>query len=140
MSHSLWSEGVDKASDGFPEPLDGSLRRLAQQGLQLCEGHLDRIEIGTVGGRNLSRAPFASRISRTEARLWLERLSMITVSPGRRVGARIRATQASNRSPLDWTVEPHRGAHAFKAQPGEERSGFPVALRNAPAPPRAPRP
>ena len=78
----LWSGDIDEAPDGFPEPVGASLRRLARQGLQLCKGDLDRIEIGPVGRE------------KPEPRLWLERLSMITVSPGRRVGARIGATRA----------------------------------------------
>ena len=52
----------------------------------------DRTNQRDKGGRNLSLAPFASIIALIEARLWLERLSMITTSPGRRVGIRTRAT------------------------------------------------
>jgi hypothetical protein len=39
-----WEE-VEEVADGVPEPIDGALGGLAQQGLELGEGLLDRIEI-----------------------------------------------------------------------------------------------
>lgn len=46
------------------------------------------------------RAPAASIIARAAGRLWLERLSRMTTSPGFRVGTRTCVTWASNHSPL----------------------------------------
>ena len=42
-------EGANCGTDGGPQALDASLGGLAQQGLELGEGVLDRIEVGTVG-------------------------------------------------------------------------------------------
>lgn len=42
-------EDVDEAADGVPEAVDGALGGLAQHRLQLREGHLDWIEVWTVG-------------------------------------------------------------------------------------------
>src|SRR3712207_7007626 len=44
-----WREEVNEAADGGPEASDGSLRRLAQERLQLGEGVLDRVEVRCVG-------------------------------------------------------------------------------------------
>ena len=44
----LWGE-VDEVADGAPQALEGSLRRLSQERLVLCEGVLDGIEVGAVG-------------------------------------------------------------------------------------------
>ena len=38
-----------KPTHGVPETSDGALRSLAQDGLELGEGVLDRIEVGAVG-------------------------------------------------------------------------------------------
>jgi hypothetical protein len=43
------AEGADDASDGAPEAGDGAFGGLAEEGLELGEGVLDRIEVGAVG-------------------------------------------------------------------------------------------
>lgn len=40
---------VADVSGGLPERVEGSSRRAPEMGLELCEGHLDRIEVGAVG-------------------------------------------------------------------------------------------
>ena len=43
-------EGVDDATDGGPETVDGSRGRLAEHGLELGEGVLDGVEVGAACG------------------------------------------------------------------------------------------
>ena len=45
----LWGYGVDGVADRIPEGLDGACCGLFQESLDLGEGHLDRVEVGTVG-------------------------------------------------------------------------------------------
>src|SRR3954462_13223345 len=47
----LWLEEIADVAEGSPERLDGSGFGLAQVGLDLGEGLLDRIEIGGIGGQ-----------------------------------------------------------------------------------------
>ena len=49
-------EELNEATDGVPETVDGSFSGLAQEGLQLGEGVLDRVEVGAVG-RNIEQMP-----------------------------------------------------------------------------------
>ena len=70
---------------------DGSIAsrsRLSQQGFELCEGLLDRIEIGRVFREDTRRAPTSRIAFRTAFPLWEPRLSRITTSPGFSVGTR----------------------------------------------------
>jgi hypothetical protein len=46
----------------------------------VCNNREVGLKSGLYGGRNRSLAPAASIYSRTEARLWLERLSIMTTS------------------------------------------------------------
>ena len=77
------AEEVDEFANGDPETLDGSLSRFTQERLELGEGVLDGIEVGTVG-REVEEMG-ASRFDQlaTLGPLWPGRLSMITVSPSR---------------------------------------------------------
>ena len=45
----MWREGVEQLPYAFPSIFDGSLCRLSQEQLKLCEDLLDGIEIGAVG-------------------------------------------------------------------------------------------
>jgi len=77
-----------------PGVWDGALLGVPHPVFDFGEGLLDPIEVGGVepapakagGGRNQSLAPAARMALRTAADLWLPRLSMMTMSPGRSVG------------------------------------------------------
>ncbi len=45
----LWGEEVADFADGAPEGVDGSDRPGSEERLEFGEGHLDRIEVGTIG-------------------------------------------------------------------------------------------
>ena len=62
--------------------IESLARGFSEMSLELGEGVLHRVEIGTVG-REVGLHSAASIISRTRGPLWLERLSMMTMSPGR---------------------------------------------------------
>jgi hypothetical protein len=48
VSAFVWAEVVEKLADAASEGFDCALGRLAEQGLELGEGHLDRIEVRRV--------------------------------------------------------------------------------------------
>ena len=60
-----------------------SYENAISNGLQLRECHLNGIKVGAVRGRNTSRAPAASITCQAVADLWVGRLSITTMSPGR---------------------------------------------------------
>jgi hypothetical protein len=45
----LRAKEIADFTDGAPEGVDGPDRAGSQKGLQLCESHLDRIEVGAIG-------------------------------------------------------------------------------------------
>ena len=53
-------EDVDEVSDEAPQSGDGALARFAQHGLEVREGFLDGIKIGTVGRQE--QQPGTSRV------------------------------------------------------------------------------
>ena len=82
VSAFVWPEVVEKLADAAPKGFDCALGRLAEQGLELGEGHLDRIEVrrvrrqqedlcagGADGGSDLGGVPGRARPSTTKARL-----------------------------------------------------------------------
>ena len=44
-------EEITDAPDLLPEGVDGSDGSCAEMGFELCKGHLDRVEVGTIGRR-----------------------------------------------------------------------------------------
>ena len=79
--------GVEELADGRDDSFEGSSRRLTQEMLELGEDLPDRLRSGEYLGRKDSFAPAERMVRRTALPLWLPRLSMITKSPGLRVGA-----------------------------------------------------
>ena len=51
----LRAKEIADFTDGAPEGVDGPDGAGSQKGLQFCESHLDRIEVGAIGRRNMSR-------------------------------------------------------------------------------------
>src|SRR4051794_18569101 len=79
-------QGADVAQGG-PERLERARGRLAQERFDLGERHLDWVQIGRVLRQEQEPGPRALSAFAARALLWTERLSAITTSPGRRVGA-----------------------------------------------------
>jgi len=77
----------------------------------------------------MSFAPAARIAWRTAGRLWLERLSRMTTSPGARVGARNCSTQARKLAPLIGLVEYARRVDAIVTQGSDEGHRPPVTVR-----------
>jgi len=50
---------IADAPDLLPESADGPDGSCAQKSFELCEGHLDRIETGTLGRQDRTQAPLA---------------------------------------------------------------------------------
>ncbi len=81
-----WREQVYDGADGVPQGFDCSLGLGAQESFEFGEGVLDRVEVGTVGRQKPKRcaAPFDGLPE--PAALCAGKLSMMTTSPGVRVG------------------------------------------------------
>ena len=45
----MWGEGFQQLSDPIAQRVFGSFGGFSKQGLELCKGHLDRVEIGGIG-------------------------------------------------------------------------------------------
>ena len=113
-----WLELSKGVGGGGFERVEGSRGMLSHMGLELGEGIFDRIEVGTVGRQveQLGAAGLDGLL--TPATLWAGRLSMTTISPGRRVGTSICSTQARKHSP---SIGPSRSIGATKPREGESR-------------------
>src|ERR1035437_264792 len=84
----------------------------------------------------MSFAPTASIASRTPATLWLERLSMMTVSPRERVGTSTFATEMRNAPPV--MGPPSTQGATVAAQAAGEGCGLPMPPRGLADEPLAP--
>jgi hypothetical protein len=85
-------EDIDEPADQVPEAAVGLFARLAQHGLEARERFSIGLKFGLYDGRKRKVAPAASIFSRTAVRLWLNRLSVMTTSPGRSSGTGTWAT------------------------------------------------
>jgi hypothetical protein len=47
-------------ADALPEAIAGSFRGVAEQALELGEGHLDRVHVGRIGQQRENEAPAAA--------------------------------------------------------------------------------
>ena len=79
----------------MPKAVHGSLGGFSEHGLELGESLFDGVEVQCeYGGRKTKSACLASMASRTPLTLWAGRLSITTISPRLRVGARHCSTHA----------------------------------------------
>src|SRR5262245_36809671 len=78
-------EEIADAPDLLPEGIDGPGGSCAQMSFKLCERHLDRIEVGTIGRQE--QDPGAPCLDSLLGGLAGGKLSMMTMSPLARVGA-----------------------------------------------------
>jgi hypothetical protein len=120
----VWHEGVDEAADGGPEALDGPLGGLAQEGLDLGEGVLDRAEVGRIGRKEGERSLLRS------ARAPLAPCGSTVVHDhdvaGAQFGTSTLATLGSKASRL-MGPSSTKGATIPRPQPGDE-GGLPMAV------------
>ena len=84
-------------------------------------------------------APTLSMASRTPATLWLERLSAMTMSPGRSVGHRKVLIPRQKQGAIDRPIADHRRRQCITAQSCNEGAGFPVPMRSSGPTQRCPR-
>jgi hypothetical protein len=82
------AEFLEQPADALPSRLDGSCRSVSQQRLELGEHLFDRVEVRTVGRQEEQLGARCADRSTHRAALWLPRLSITTMSPARKVGAR----------------------------------------------------
>src|SRR5208282_1399235 len=89
------------------------------------------------GGRYRNSAPAAFMSCSTLGPLWLDRLSMTTMSPFERVGTRHFSTHSSNEAALIGRSKAFWATRTAKAQAGDERNRLVMAVRNGGAQPSA---
>jgi hypothetical protein len=82
-------EAVEQLADGGANGIEVSGRGVAQQMLELGEDLLDRVEVGRVFGQEEQLGSGAAdRLANGGSLVVLARLSMTTMSPGRKPGRR----------------------------------------------------
>jgi len=87
-------------ADGLPERIVRAGGGSSDQGLELRECHLDRVQSGLQGGRNRNHAPTAFRAAAAVGLLCDDGLSRMIASPLCNLGANWVSTQRSNVSPF----------------------------------------
>lgn len=126
----LWAEAVEKVADFTPSFLDGACIGFAEEGFELGEDHLDRVEIWAVGrekeqmGSGGSDGPpgtgrlVAAEIVEDHDVPRLEGRHQTLLDPG------------CERGRVDGAIE-DAGRHDLAlAQRTDERQGLPVSMRN----------
>lgn len=81
-------EGIEGLADALPCGLGGSLASLTQEQFELGKDLFDRVEIRAVRRQEQQLGPGGSYGLAHGLPLWLPRLSMMTMSPGERVGTK----------------------------------------------------
>jgi hypothetical protein len=126
----LGAEGGGREADGSPQATDGALGRLAQEGFQLGEGVLDRIEVwgirrqveqlGASGFDRLAdaRSFVAAEVVHDDDVAWLQlgRQHLLDIS--------------LEGDAVDRPIENQGCHHPCRAQAGNEGRGLPVGMRD----------
>ena len=107
-----------------------ALGGLAEQGFELGEDLLDRIEVGTVGRQEEELGAGGADGAAHGWPLWLPRLSMMTMSPGSRVGHQELLDIGEEACAVDRAVDDAGRVDPVAAQRGEEGQRAPVAVRH----------
>ena len=125
-----WRELVEELADASPCGLDGSLIRLSEQGFELGEDLLDRIEVRTVWGQEQEMGAHgadssagglsfvASQIVEDDDVAGLERRNQVLLDPGRESAA------------IDRSIEHQRCDDPIAAQTRQKGQRLPVAERH----------
>ena len=100
VSAFLPGESVDCVADSAPARVGGAGGGFAEQGLELGEGQLDRIDVGVVGREKAQLCSLNFDGGARGGALCAGRLSTMTMSPRRSVGASTCVAQAANHSPF----------------------------------------
>ena len=82
------AEVREQGPDPAPRRLDRAFGGVAEQRFELSEDLFNRVEIGRIRRQEAQRGPRSLKGLRTAGPLWLLRLSIMTISPGVRVGSR----------------------------------------------------
>lgn len=115
----------------MPDGSDGALVSLAEQGLELGEHHLDRVQVGAVGRQEEQVSPrgtdgaadgdtlVAAQVVEHDDVTWLERRDEELLDPGEEDHA------------VDGAIDDAGGLDSIRPQRGKERHSLPVAVRHA---------
>lgn len=83
----MWCEALGELSDASPRILNGMFLGITQEGLELGEALIDRIEVGGVR-RQEEELGTRGEYGGAEGPSLVPRLSMMTTAPDLRVGTR----------------------------------------------------
>jgi hypothetical protein len=117
-------------TDRVPEAVNGVLGGLAQVCLELGEGLFNRVEVGAVGRQNEQRR--TRRFDRLACigRLWLDRLSIMMMSPGVSSGTSNWRTSATKAARLIGPSSTISAIMPVRRSP-DEGGDLPVSMRHA---------
>lgn len=128
----MFTGGMATHCDGRPtRPRPPTLLKtpsgcLPEQSLELGEKPISiALKSGEYGGRNRSRLPTVSIASRSPLILWADRLSMTTISPGRRLWRENLLGVGQEGRTVHRAVDRDRRRHAIQAQPSGEGGRLP---------------
>ena len=126
----LGCEGVEEKADTSPEAVDGALCCLAQEGLELGEGVLDGVEVGTVGRQQEKLCP--GRFDGLAHRGGLVGSEVVHDDDvfGQERGDEDLFDIGEEGRPIHRPVKDHRRRHAGEPQAGDEGRGLPVTVRD----------
>jgi len=122
-------EEFQSAANDIPEGVDGSGLCFAQQLFEFGEGHLDRIEVGTVGRQEQEARAGAG----DEARRFIVLMARQIVEDHRVAWAQSRDENlldiGEETLGVDWPVE-HKGCNeSLAGEAGKKRRRFPMTVR-----------
>ena len=126
----LGGDGRQGGSDGRLEPGDGPRGGLPQAGLEFGKGLLTGIEIRRVGGQedHLGARLFNSGPGGCHLMRWQIVEDDAVARP--EGGDEDRADIGAKGAAVEGAVEEHRCREAPRPHPADQRSGFPMAVRN----------
>src|SRR6187399_2815832 len=124
------SKSIDEPPDRGPETIDGSLRRGSHESLELGEGVLDGIEVGTIGRQ--VEVTDAAAFERVAYRGGF--VSREVVENHQVAGPALRREDLLDVGlegvAVHRSIEHHRSNEAAGGETAEEGGGFPVAIRD----------
>ena len=125
-----WQEVWDEFADLTPEAFDGSLWVLPEQGLELCEGHLDGVHVWRVGRQEKKLRADGFDGGTHGRHLMGGKIVHDDDVSGLQCGGEGLADVGKERPAVHGAVENHRGGEAGQPQGADERGGFPMPERH----------
>jgi hypothetical protein len=125
----VWREIVEEGADAVPEAFSGSLTGFAQEVLELCEHHFDRVQVGAVGRQEEQRCSACFNERGGLGALVAGKIVEDDDVAGLELGHKILPDILGEDCPVHGLINDERGNDPVAGEPGEECGYFPVASR-----------